>query len=52
MKPGYLVDLSRVAMTPRAAAKHDPDAFLQFAADVEKIALKLRAERSQLEMDL
>jgi hypothetical protein len=36
-----------MTMSPAAAAKHDPDAFLALADEVAKVAQKLRAEQGQ-----
>lgn len=52
MRPGYMVDVDRLAITPKGAARVDPDAFLRFASDVMKVALRLRAKRSQMKLPL
>jgi hypothetical protein len=45
--PIAMVENSRMTMSPAAAAKHDPDAFLALADEVAKVAQKLRAEQGQ-----
>ena len=52
LQPGLFLDASRLAMTPREAARHNPNAFLRFAVEVYEEALRVRAEQSQLELDL
>ena len=49
-RPGYVLDINRLAISPRSAAKLDAEAFLAFADEVAAVALKVRGERSQLSM--
>lgn len=51
-RPGHYLDNSRLAISPKAAAKIDEDQFLAFAAEVRAVAEKIEARRGQLELPL
>lgn len=50
MQRGHFLDVNRLAMSPRAAARHNPEAFLAFAEEVAKVAADVRRSRAQMEL--
>ena len=44
--------VTELAISPKTAARRDPEAFLRFAEEIAAIARKLAAERSQMTLNL
>lgn len=51
-QPGHVLDNSRLAISPKAAASYDEDVFLEFAREVEKVRQKVLEARAQMELPL